>query len=206
MINASLDTLTDYPFVRLTALLEGVAPPPGLAPLALSVGEPQHAPPAWVADVLAREGGDWNRYPPLAGTDAFRESACGWLARRYGLAPGFVDPGRSVLPLSGTREGLFLLAQLAAPGRPVSGVPAICLPNPFYASYEGAAILAGAEPVYLDATAETGFLPDLDALDTGLLERTRLFYLCSPANPQGAVADRAYLARAIGLARRHGFI
>src|SRR3546814_3768663 len=114
--------------------------------------------------------------------------------RRYGLPDVLVDPGRAVLPLSGTREGLFLTAFLAAPGKAVRGTPAICLPNPFYACYEGAAVMAGAEPVFLDATAATGFLPDLDALDPALLDRTRLLYLCSPANPQRANADRAYLA------------
>jgi aspartate/methionine/tyrosine aminotransferase len=205
MINTCLETLTDYPFGRLAALLDGVAPPPGVSPVALSVGEPQHAPPPMIAEVLARESGSWNRYPPIAGTERLREAARGWLGRRYGLPGDFLDPG-SILPLSGTREGLFLTALLAMPGRDGGGTPAVLLPNPFYACYEGAAVMAGAEPVFLDATAATGFLPDLDALDDALLRRTRLFYLCSPANPQGVAADRAYLARAIALARRYGFI
>jgi N-succinyldiaminopimelate aminotransferase len=206
MINAHLEKLTDYPFGRLNALLEGCTPPPGATPLALSVGEPQHAPPPLVDAVLAESRDGWNRYPPIAGTDRLREAAAGWLGRRYGLPAGLIDPGTGLLPLSGTREGLFLAALLTAPGGPASGAPAVCLPNPFYATYEGAAVMAGCEPVYLDATAATGFLPDLESLTPALLARTRLMFLCSPGNPQGAIADRAYLARAIGLARQHGFV
>ena len=111
-----------------------------------------------------------------------------------------------MLPVSGTREALFLLALLAVPQSKAGRQPAVLMPNPFYAPYEGAAQLAGAEPVFLSATRETGFLPDLDALTPELLERTALFYLCTPANPQGAAADAAYLARAIGLARQYGFV
>lgn len=206
MINASLARLADYPFTRLAQLLEPIVPPGGVAPLALSVGEPQHAPPALLAETLAASADGWNRYPQVNGTPALREAIAGWLKRRYRLGDGTIDPDRSILPLSGTREGLFLLAQLAAPGEPTDRTPAILLPNPFYAAYEGAAVIAGAEPVFLDATAATGFLPDLDALDRDLLDRARLFYLCTPANPQGAAADAAYMERAIGLARRHGFI
>jgi aspartate/methionine/tyrosine aminotransferase len=110
------------------------------------------------------------------------------------------------LPVSGTREALFLAALLAVSPRRDGVTPAVCLPNPFYAAYEGAAVMAGAEPVFLDATAETGHLPDLDALSPELLDRTALFYFCSPSNPQGAVADIAYLRRLIGLARTHGFV
>ncbi len=203
-MNPALERLADYPFARLRTLLADIQPPLGVTPLALSVGEPQHPLPAFAVEVMARHGDAWNRYPPIGGSDALREAAAGWLCRRFGLPPALVDPGGAVLPLSGTREGLFRVAQIAVgPGR-----DAVALPDPFYAPYEGAAIMAGAEPVLLPATEATGHLPDLDVLeaDRALLDRLALFYLCSPSNPQGAVADRPYLDRLLRLARRHGFV
>jgi N-succinyldiaminopimelate aminotransferase len=207
-LNEALERLADYPFARLASLLAGVTPPEGVAPLAMSVGEPQHQPPAFLAEVLAANTDSWNRYPGIAGTPAFRESCAAWLQRRFSLPAGLVDPTH-ILPLSGTREALFLAAQLAVDHRPgANQVPAVALPDPFYAPYEGAATMAGAEPVFLPAGPATGFLPDLKALeaDAPLLARLKLLYLCNPTNPQGAVASRAYLDRAIGLARAHGFI
>ncbi|MEQ8965448.1 MAG: aminotransferase class I/II-fold pyridoxal phosphate-dependent enzyme [Azospirillaceae bacterium] len=209
MINPRLQGLADYPFARYRALIDRLEPPPGLAPIALTLGEPQHAAPAMVAEVLAANAADWNRYPPLNGTPEFRAACVDWLTRRYGLPSGTVDPDACILPVSGTREALFLAPLLAVDGRPAAGPPpAVILPNPFYAPYEGGAVMAGAEPVFADCTAETGFLPDLDALeaDGALMARTALMYLCTPSNPQGAVADRAYLTRAIALARRHGWV
>jgi len=208
MTNPQLDRLTDYPFARLRALLDGVAPAAGRDVLAMSVGEPQHAVPPLVEEVLAREAAAWNRYPPMEGTAALRGACVGWLDRRFGLPDGTVDVDAGVLPLSGTREGLFQVALAAVPRRKDGRRPAVLMPNPFYAAYEGAAVMAGAEPVFLDCTAETGFLPDLDRLesDPDLLRRTALIYLCSPSNPQGAVADRDYLARILRLARAHGIV
>jgi aspartate/methionine/tyrosine aminotransferase len=113
---------------------------------------------------------------------------------------------RHVLALSGTKEGLFLVAMLAVPEPAARALPAVLLPNPYYLVYNGGATMAGAEVVYLDATAATGFLPDLDAIDRDLLDRTALFYLCTPANPQGAIADRAYLEKAVALARAYDFV
>ncbi len=205
-INPRLDRLSDYPFARLAALLNGIDPPKGVEPIALSLGEPQHPPPAVIDDTLRANAHLWGKYPPVAGTEAFRASCAGWLKRRYGLPDGLLDPDRSILPAAGTREALFLLALAVMPERKGGRTPAVLMPNPFYAVYEGAGLLAGGEPVFLPATKETGFLPDLDALTPDLLERTALFYLCSPGNPQGAAADRAYLERAIGLARRYGFV
>ena len=205
-INLRLEELTNYPFARLRSLLDGIDPPAGTAPLAMSIGEPQHAAPDLIGEALAAHADDWNRYPPIAGTEDFRDAAAGWLERRFRLPSALVDRERGLLPASGTREALFLTAQLAVSPRRDGVVPAVCLPNPFYAAYEGAAVMAGAEPVFLEATAATGFLPDLDSLTPELLDRTALFYFCSPSNPQGAVADVAYLQRLIGLARRHGFV
>ena len=208
MINDRLQRLSDYPFTRLADLLGGLAPPSGVPVLNMAVGEPQHPAPALIEDTLRAHGDLWNRYPPVNGTESFRAAVADWLGRRYGLPSGLVDPERCILPVSGTREALFMAALLAVPERKAGAVPAVCLPNPFYAPYEGAAVMAGAEPVFLDATAATGFLPDLDALAAapGLLDRTALVYLCSPANPQGAVADMGYLRRITGLARAHDFV
>src|SRR4051812_41068853 len=192
------------PFVRLAELLAGVEP--GQPVINIAVGEPQHAIPPFVGQVMAAHLADFGRYPANAGTERFRQSVAGWLNRRYHLARP-VDPASEILVLAGTREGLFLAAIAAKRwAGPRTGRPAILIPNPFYAVYAAGAVAAECEPVYLDATAENGFLPDLDALSEKLLARTVAFYLASPANPQGSIADAAYLRRLIALARKHGFM
>ena len=192
------------PFVRTAELLADVKP--GKPPINLSVGEPQHPIPPFVGPVLAAHLNDFGRYPANKGTERFRRAAAEWLERRYRLTRP-LDPESEVIVLNGTREGLFLGAIAAkryVPPR--AGTPAILIPNPFYAAYAAGAAAADCEPVYLPTTRETGFLPDLDALDEGLLARTVAFYLASPSNPQGAVADLAYLKRLVGLAQRFGFL
>ena len=192
------------PFVRLTDLIAGIAPSKPV--INLSVGEPQHPVPPFVAPVLAEHIADFGRYPANKGIEPFRKSVAQWLAKRYAL-PRPVDPESEVLVLNGTREGLFLAAIAATRYvAPRAGKPAMLIPNPFYAAYAAGALAAGCEPVYLPATRESGFLPDLDALDDALLARTVAFYIASPSNPQGAVADRAYLEKLSGLARRFGFL
>jgi N-succinyldiaminopimelate aminotransferase len=190
--------------MRLADLLADV--PPGMPPINVSVGDPQHDVPSFVGPVLAAHTAAFGRYPGNAGTDRFREAVAAWLGRRYKL-PRPVQPLSEVLVLGGTREGLFLSAiaakRLAGP-RP--GKPAILLPNPFYAVYSAGAVAAECEPVYLDSTAANGFLPDLDALSPDLLARTVAFYLASPANPQGSVAGRDYLVRVVALAQKHKFM
>ncbi len=192
------------PFVRLRELLGDA--PPGKPAISLAVGEPQHAIPAFVGPVIAAHLDEFGRYPANKGLDAFAEAVGKWLGRRYALERS-VDATTEVLVLNGTREGLFLAA-LAAKNwvTPRAGRPAVLIPNPFYAAYAAGAIAADCEPVYLPATAATGFLPDLDALGEDLLARTVAFYLASPSNPQGAVADRAYLVQLTALARRFGFL
>jgi N-succinyldiaminopimelate aminotransferase len=192
------------PFVRLRELLGDA--PPGKPAISLAVGEPQHAIPPFVAPVIAAHVAEFGRYPMNKGLDAFAEAVAQWLGRRYDL-PRPVDPAAEVLVLNGTREGLFLAA-LAAKNYvpPRAGRPAVLVPNPFYAAYSAGAIAADCEPVYLPATAASGFLPDLDALSDELLSRTVAFYLASPSNPQGAVADRAYLDKLTALARRFDFL
>jgi N-succinyldiaminopimelate aminotransferase len=192
------------PFVRLRELLGDTQP--GQPAISLAVGEPQHAVPSFVGPILAAHINEFGRYPMNKGLDAFCEAAAGWLGRRFAL-PRPIDPASEILVLNGSREGLFLAAMAAARwvgGR--RGRPAMLIPNPFYAAYAAGAVAADCEPVYLPATAATGFLPDLDALPDALLARTVAFFIASPANPQGAVADRAYLARIIALARKFGFM
>jgi aspartate/methionine/tyrosine aminotransferase len=192
------------PFMRLADLLGDTQP--GMPPINIAVGEPQHPVPPFVAPVLAAHTAAFGRYPGNAGTDGFRQAVASWLGRRYQL-PRPVESLSEVLVLGGSREGLFLSAIAAkrlAGARP--GKPAILVPNPFYAPYSAGAVAAECEPVYLDATAANGFLPDLDALTPELLARTVAFYLASPANPQGSVASREYLARVAGLAQQHNFM
>ncbi len=193
------------PFARLRALLGDM--PPGRDPIDMTIGEPRHPMPEFAAPILNEHAGLYGRYPPIRGTRDLRMAISSWHDRRYGL-DGAVDPERHILPLNGSREGLFsavfpLVERMAIKGR----APAVLIPNPFYQVYAAAALASGAEPVYLDADAENGFLPDLDQLvhDEGLLQRTAVMYLCSPSNPQGAVADRAYLEKLLELSRAYGF-
>lgn len=204
MDNPRLHLLPDYAFPRLATLLEGLAP--GAEPILFSLGEPQHPYPAFVAEILDRGRADYGRYPPIAGTAELRAAITDWLTWRYELPAGVLDADRHVLPLSGTREGLFSIAFVAVPPEKGGRTPAVLMPNPFYQCYAAAALAAGAEPVYCDATRENGFLPDFAALPEDLLARTALVYLCSPANPQGAVASRESLAALLALARRHDFL
>ena len=196
--------LPPSPFARLRALLDDVAPtlPPTQAPLSLAIGEPRHAPPPSVLEALSAARDSYAKYPPIGGTPEWRQAVAGWLSRRFGLPDALFEETTQILPVNGTREGLFMAAQIA-PQKP-DGV--VLMPNPFYQVYAAAALAAGAVPVYLPATPATGHLPDLDALDANLLARTQTFYFCSPANPQGAVADAAYLARLLELARAHNFL
>jgi N-succinyldiaminopimelate aminotransferase len=192
------------PFVRLRELLGDAVP--GKPAISLAVGEPQHPVPGFVGPVLAAHIDEFGRYPMNKGIEPFCRAAADWLGRRFVLQRP-LNPDTEVLVLNGTREGLFLAALAArnwVSGR--VGRPAILMPNPFYAAYAAGAIAADCEPVYLPATAASGFLPDLDALSDSLLARTVAFYIASPANPQGAVATKAYLGRLADLARRFGFL
>jgi N-succinyldiaminopimelate aminotransferase len=207
MFNPVLDGLPENAFPRLAKLIVGVQPGGGNgAPILMSLGEPQHPIPAFIGDILNARLKDYGKYPPIQGSDNFRAAVARWLNRRYGLSRHPVNTESHILPLNGTREGLFSIAFLVTPPQKNGRQPAVLMPNPFYQCYAGAALAAGAEPVYLDATRANGFLPDLDALGPELLSRTALFYLCSPANPQGSVADMAYLKRLVQLARAHDFV
>lgn len=206
MLNPRIEALSDYTFQRLAQLLAGLDPPSDRRPVDLSIGQPMHRIPALFTESLASHGDLWGRYPPVRGTAAFREATTAWLTRRHGLPSAMIDPERHLLPVAGTKEALFMVAQVVVPESKAGKRPAVLLPNPFYNVYLGGAVFAGAEPVLLSVSAPSGHLPDLDTLDPDLLERTAAFYLCSPANPQGAAADLGYWTRLIELARRHDFV
>ncbi len=201
-----------HPFSRLRSLLEdipaGPAPLGASTPLALSIGEPKGQPPAFVAEEIAANATDWSSYPPSRGGQSYLEACGDWLQRRYEISTGIIDPTRHILALPGTREGLFFATMATVPQTTSSGdaPPVVLIPNPFYHVYAGAAVAAGAEPVFLPTSSETGFLPDYKAVPEDILARTVLCILCSPANPQGAAANRRQLAELLTLARKHDFV
>ncbi|MHB1206021.1 MAG: aminotransferase class I/II-fold pyridoxal phosphate-dependent enzyme [Rhodospirillaceae bacterium] len=203
MYNTRLDGLTEYPFQRLTSLLGGVAP---ANPINMSIGEPQHTPPALLYAALEQHRADWGKYPPTAGSPDFRAAVGAWCNQRYGLPAGFLDPERHILPVAGSREGLFMAAQLCTPPQKAGRTPAVLMPNPFYQVYFGAAVMHGADPVYVAAEAATGFQPDYAGVAKDDLDRASAAYLCTPANPQGAVASLEQLKSLIRLARAHDFV
>ena len=205
MVNDRLALLRDYPFRRLSSLLAGIDPPRDVEPVVMSIGEPQHPYPDFVPKVLARYAGLWNKYPPTTGTLEFREAVTNWLTTRYCLPNGMIDANRNILPVAGTREALFSVALLTVPTTKHGARPTVLIPDPFYQIYSGAAIMAGAEPVYVPTTEDTGFLPDFGALPIDQLERAVLAYLCTPSNPQGAVASLDQLEDHIKLARELDF-
>lgn len=200
---ARLAGLPEYAFPRLRELLEGVEP--GKPVIDMSIGEPKRNPPELARAVLDRHFGEYNRYPPADGTESWRDAVRSWLTTRYALPEGWLERDGKVIPLNGTREGLFMAVIALTPEQKAGQQTAVLLPNPFYQCYAAATLSAGAEPVYLSAGENTGYLPDLD-LDPALLDRTSAFFLCSPSNPQGAVADRAYWRRLLELAERHDFL
>ena len=193
------DTLPASPFARLRALLDGVTP--RLAPTSLALGEPQHAPPALALQPLKEKLNDYGRYPPIGGTPDWKAAVRSWLLRRFEVEDVLAEDVQ-ILPLNGTREGLFLAAQIA----PQKADGLMAMPEPFYQIYASAAVGAGARPHYLAATQENGFVPALEHISADVLTRLRALYLCNPANPQGAVADKAYLEKALELAQHYGFI
>ena len=199
-MNPLLNKLQPYPFERLRALLDGVTPNPALAPVNLSIGEPKHPTPALVTDALVGALGGLAAYPPTAGSEALRDAIAGWLRRRYGLAQ--LDPARQVLPINGSREALFAFAQTVVDGRADA---LVVLPNPFYQIYEGAALLAGATPYYVEQAADNGFRCDWRSVPEAVWRRTQLLYVCSPANPTGAVMPLEEWRLLFELSDRFGF-
>lgn len=202
-MNPDLLKLQAYPFEKLAALKAGVTPPEDKTPITLSIGEPQHSAPSIVAEELIAHLHGLSRYPSTKGTRSLREAITHWLIRRFDLQAHTLDPDRHVLPVNGTREALFSFAQAVIDRRTQ---PLVVMPNPFYQIYEGAALLAGAEPWYLNTMADTGFIPNFTSIPATVWERTQLAYICSPGNPTGAVMDTQVLQQLIGLADRYGFV
>ncbi len=202
-MNPELNKLHPYPFAKLTRLKEGITPPRDRDHIPLSIGEPRHTPPHFIAQELLVHLHGLSSYPLTKGSPVLRETIAHWLIRRYGLGRNAIDPERQVLPVNGTREALFAFAQTVVDR---SARPIVIMPNPFYQIYEGAALLAGAEPWYLNTTAENNFLPDFSTVPDAVWQRCQLVYLCSPSNPTGAVVDLASLQRLIQLADEHDFI
>ncbi|MDG4867002.1 succinyldiaminopimelate transaminase [Guyparkeria sp. 1SP6A2] len=188
-MNSDLDRLHPYPFEKLAELKAGARPPADRKHIPLSIGEPRHAPPAIVLDTLREALPEIARYPATKGEPALREAMANWLTRRFGLDQGQLDPEANVLPVAGTREALFAIAQAVVDRDAGDEPPVVLMPNPFYQIYEGAALLAGAEPYYYPTLPENGFLPDFDAIPESIWQRAQLLYVCSPGNPSGAVID-----------------
>jgi N-succinyldiaminopimelate aminotransferase len=200
-VNPRLQQLQPYPFERLRQLFAGVNPPADKAPISLSIGEPKHAAPAFVLAEIAANLDRLSNYPSTAGLAELRQAIAGWLQRRFGVEA--IDPEQQVLPVSGTREALFAFAQAVVNPDPNALVMS---PNPFYQIYEGAALLAGATPCFINCTADSGLLPDFASVTTDQWQRCQLLYLCSPGNPTGAVVPLQQLQQLIRLAREHDFI
>jgi len=195
-------------FARLAELLKDTTPQSfaiGNAPVAMTVGEPQDAPPAFIADIVNREARDFGRYPPLAGTPSFRAACAGWLARRFHLPASAIEPDAQILPLNGSREGLFFAVFPLIPETKGGGRPVVLIPNPYYSVYPSATIAAGAEAYYVPARAKTGFLPDFASVPTAILQRTVAAFFCSPSNPEGACASESDWRRLFHLAEEYDF-
>lgn len=191
--------LPDYAFPRLRKLIDHLEP--GGEPIAMTIGEPRHAMPDFVGPVLAANLDGFAVYPPNDGTQELLAAISGWIGRRYGVSL----PESRLMVLNGTREGLFNACIALCPETKRGHQPVVLMPNPFYQVYAVAALAVGAEPVYVPATAATGFLPDYAALPPDLLDRVAVAYICSPANPQGAVASRSYWRDLLALAEKHDF-
>jgi N-succinyldiaminopimelate aminotransferase len=184
----------------LATLLDGV--PPGAEPISLAVGDPRGEVPDFVRETIAAHAGQFNQYPPIQGTEEWRQAAAGWLRRRFGAE---IDSETQVLPLNGTREGLFLAPKIVTPESKAGRRPVILLPNPFYQCYAAAILAAGAEPIFVPTGPATNFLPDYAALPLSVLERTVAAYFCSPSNPEGACAGEAYWQTLFALADAYDF-
>ncbi|AAY36391.1 succinyldiaminopimelate transaminase [Pseudomonas syringae] len=202
-MNNAMQLLQPYPFEKLRALLAGVTPNPEKRPVALSIGEPKHRSPDFVAKALADNLDQMAVYPTTLGIPALREAIAGWCSRRFGVPQGWIDPARNVLPVNGTREALFAFTQTVV-NRSDDGL--VISPNPFYQIYEGAAFLAGAQPHYLPCLSDNGFNPDFDAVSPDIWKRCQILFLCSPGNPTGALIPVETLKKLIALADEHDFV
>jgi N-succinyldiaminopimelate aminotransferase len=202
-MNSALDLLQPYPFEKLRALLGDAKPAADKSPISLSIGEPKHPAPAFVAQALSDNLQQLSVYPSTLGIPALRETIAAWCERRFSVPAGWLDPARHILPVNGTREALFAFTQTVVE-RSSNGL--VVSPNPFYQIYEGAALLAGATPHYLPCLPEQGFNPDFDAVPADVWQRTQVLFLCSPGNPTGALVPVETLKKLIALADHYDFV
>lgn len=200
-MNPLLGRLHAYPFERLRALTKDIVPNPALRPISLGIGEPRHPAPALVEAALCNNLAGLSSYPATAGEPALREAMAAWVARRYGVA---LDPSTQVLPVNGSREALFALAQTVIDASK-PGATVVC-PNPFYQIYEGAALLAGADTAFANSDPARNFACDWSGIDDATWARTQLVYACSPGNPTGAVMPLSEWKALFELSDRHGFV
>jgi N-succinyldiaminopimelate aminotransferase len=206
-MNDALNHLQPYPFEKLRILLAGAQPPSAKKPIALSIGEPKHRSPAFVAEALSANLEQLAVYPTTLGIPALREAIAAWCARRFGVPDGWLDPARHVLPVNGTREALFAFTQAVVNRVDSSQEPGLVVsPNPFYQIYEGAALLAGAQPHYLPCQEQHGFNPDFAAVPAEVWQRCQILFLCSPGNPTGALIPLETLKQLIQLADEFDFV
>jgi len=203
MSNTRLSSLPAGPFARLATLLADIKP--GKEPISLAVGDPQGSVPDFVKQAITDSAAGFGNYPAITGTPDWRQAASGWLNRRFALNDA-IDAEKNLLPLDGTREGLFTVLFPFMPQTKGGLHPIVAMPNPFYQCYAAAALGSGAEPLYVPSLKDNGFLPDFAGLREATLERLAAVYICSPSNPEGAVADGAYWDRLFVLAERHDFI
>lgn len=204
-MNSDLQHLHPYPFEKLRALFSEVKVTTDLPHIALSIGEPKHEPPAFVLQTLQDELPRLSNYPATKGLPELRQAIAKWATRRFALKPQQLDPEQHILPVNGTREALFAFAQ-AVVDRHTNHTPVVVSPNPFYQIYEGATLLAGAEPYFVNCEQRNGYLPDFSQVSSDLWQRCQLLYLCSPGNPTGAVVSTEQYRELIELADRYDFI
>jgi len=202
-MNPDLERLHPYPFQKIKALLDGATGNPDLSPISLSIGEPKHPTPTLIHDAVTAHLNGLANYPLTKGTSLLRETIANWLTQRFTLPAASLDPEKNVIPVNGTREAIFAFAQAVVERRADA---AVVIPNPFYQIYEGAALLAGAEAIYLNCTEDNGFIPDFAAVPANTWERCQLLYLCSPGNPTGSVMSIEQMQQVLALADKHDFI
>ncbi|HTN66629.1 MAG TPA: aminotransferase class I/II-fold pyridoxal phosphate-dependent enzyme, partial [Burkholderiaceae bacterium] len=201
-MNPLLDQLQPYPFEKLRQLLAANTPNPAYRAISLGIGEPKHPTPAFIREALTDNLHGLASYPSTAGSDALRGAIAGWLQRRYGLPP--LDAATQILPVNGSREALFALAQAVLD--PAEKDALVICPNPFYQIYEGAAYLAGAQPYFVNSDPARNFAPDFSSVPETVWRRVRLLYICSPGNPTGAVLSLADWQELFALSERYGFV
>jgi len=199
-MNPHLKQLHPYPFEKLANLKHGIIPPADKSPIVLSIGEPAHATPEIIKQTLLDNLGGLSNYPTTKGIPELRQAIADWIAQRFHVN---VDANTQVLPVSGTREALFSFAQCLIDA---SSKPVVIMPNPFYQIYEGAALLAGAEPYFLNTTQDSDYLPDFDSVPESVWQRCQLIYICSPANPSGSVMSQAEQEKLLRLAEKYDFV